>query len=83
MILNVEPGWRLPSAATLNFESWYFADVAIVRMLPLDGSIVTIADDGAPKELRSLAIAARALRCRARSIVVRIVKPPLRTVLTP
>jgi hypothetical protein len=45
--------------------------------------MLTIADDGAPRKLRLLAIALRALRCSARSIVVRIFRPPLRTVFWP
>ncbi len=32
MILNAEPGWRLPSAARLYCELVYFADDAIARM---------------------------------------------------
>src|SRR5918998_3458081 len=53
MILKVEPGWRLPCAARLNFVSAYFADDAIARMWPLRGSIVTIAALGAFPKLRT------------------------------
>src|SRR4051794_2149543 len=83
MTLNADPGWRLASAARLNFEVAYFADDAIARMYPLDGSIDTIADEGAPRKSRLLAIAARAFFWRSRSIVVWIRSPPPRTFLTP
>ena len=70
MTLNVEPGWRLPWAARLNFDVAYFCEDAMARMCPLFGSMLTSAADGSPGLARRLAIAVRASRCSLRSIVV-------------
>ena len=69
--LNVEPGWRGPLVAKLNWLPLLPGVTAVItRIAPFRGSIETIADAGSVFSFNTCVIAAVAARCNAGLIVV-------------